>query len=208
MTEMIPLPLLRRLYEAGLPLLCLIVVARSWRKRGAAITSREFIFGFLLSQSVEFLAVQYGRYRYPDWVVYFPPSPAWVPLGIGLGWAAFVPVVMCLSERILGRRSALWKLGALDGLLAVGIDLVLDPAVSGEPLRMWLWHGDGMTLYRYWLMGVPVFNFVGWVLLIGVCGYQLRAVEARLSGWRRWGRLTIFLAADLAVAAAVMRLPW
>lgn len=196
----------RRLYEAGLPLLFLAVALRSSAVRGVPITLRELGFGFALSQAVELLAVHAGRYRYPDWLVYFPPSPRWVPLGVGLGWAALMPVVMRLSEQIAGERAPRWRLAALDGLLGVGLDLVVDPVVSGEPLRMWLWRDAGMADYRWWLLDVPVFNFVGWFLLVGACGWQLRAIEAN-AGRRLWLALG-FLVTDLAVAAVVMRLPW
>ena len=206
---MTSLSAVRRAYELGLILLFVVAAARSWRTRGARVALRELVFGFLLSQSVELLAVALGRYRYPDWLIYFPTRPAWVQLAIGLGWAALVPTVMRISEGILGQAASLWRLAALDGVLAVGLDLVLDPAVSGPPLRMWMWSGEGMTPYRYWLLGVPWFNFVGWFLLISFCGLELRALELR---WRfarakaRW--MAIFLVADLAIAAVWMMLPW
>jgi len=199
---------IRRLYEIGLFVLFLVVVARSWKRRGAGVTRREIVFGFLLSQSVELLAVGLGRYRYPDWLLYFPPWPAWVPLGIGLAWAAIVPCVMRVSETVLGRDAPAWRLALLDGLTAVGIDLVLDPAVSGEPLRMWLWRGEGMVPYRFWLLDVPVFNFVGWVALVGACTWQLRWTERSKVGAERWKWLGVFLVADLAIAFAIMMLPW
>jgi len=196
---------LRRVYEVGLLLLFALVLARSWRTRGPALTVRELAFGFAVSQTIELLAVALGRYSYPDWLVYFPPRPALVPLGIGLGWAALLPCVMRVSERIGGPSAKPASLAALDGAMAVGLDLVLDPAVSGEPLRMWLWAGDGMIKYRYWLLGVPVFNFVGWFLLVAACSLQLRWVELTRRGWP-W--LGIFFALNLAIAAAVMVLPW
>ncbi|MEW6776342.1 MAG: carotenoid biosynthesis protein [Bdellovibrionota bacterium] len=206
--DTIGIDLVRRLYEFGLYLLFAVIFVRSWMKRGRGITVRELVFGFLLSQGVEFLAVGMGRYRYPDWVVYFPPAPAWVPLSIGLGWAALVPNVMRVSETILGPAAPFWRLALLDGLLGVGVDLVLDPAVSGEPLRMWVWRGEGMYPYRYWLLDVPVFNFVGWVLLVGACTLQLRLVEKNRTGVDRWKWLGIYLVIDLGVAFAVMLLPW
>ena len=199
---------LRRLYEVGLPALLIVVALRSGRKRGWGLTARELAFGFVLSQAVEFLAVGLGRYRYPDWLVYFPAWPAWVPLGIGLAWGALVPVVMRVSEGILGKGASPWRLAALDGLLAVGVDLILDPAVSGEPLRMWLWEGPGMTPYRLWLLGVPVFNFVGWFLLIGACSVELRLAEKKPTASAKGSFLLAMLALDLAIAAAVMQLPW
>lgn len=192
---------LRRLYEVGLLLLFAVVLLRSWRTRGGAITGRELAFGFAVSQGVELLAVALGRYSYPEWLLYFPPRPAWVPLGVGLGWAALLPCVMRVSERILGFAAKPLRLAALDGVMAVGLDLVLDPAVSGEPLRMWLWAGEGMVAYRWWLLGVPVFNFVGWFLLVGATSLQLRWVAARPGGWP-W--LVPFLALDLGLGAAVM----
>lgn len=205
---MLSLPVIRRLYELGIVLLFVVVTVRSWRVRGAGITAREVAFGFAVSQGVELLAVLSGRYSYPDWVVYFPPRPALVPLGVGLGWAALVPIVMHMSDRILGSEAKLWRLGLLDGVMAVGLDLVLDPAVSGEPLRMWMWRGEGMTPYRFWLLDVPVFNFFGWVVLIAACGLQLRIVERRTPPAKRWPKLGAFLAIDLVIAIVLMRLPW
>ncbi|MBI4952662.1 MAG: carotenoid biosynthesis protein [Myxococcales bacterium] len=199
---------LRRGYELGLPLLFAVVAWRVARRRGVAPWAREAAFGFALSQGVELLAVGLGRYSYPDWLLYFPPRPAWVPLGIGLGWAALVPVVMRISEGILGPGASRPRLAVLDGLLAVGVDLVIDPAVSGEPLRMWMWTGEGMVPYRHFALGVPVFNFVGWFLLVGACSLQLRGVEARCGARGGWARLAAWLALDLALAAGVMLLPW
>ncbi|MHB8876617.1 MAG: carotenoid biosynthesis protein [Myxococcaceae bacterium] len=202
------LPLVRRLYELGLPLLLLVVALRSGRTRGWRLTGRELLFGFALSQAVELLAVGLGRYDYPDWLVYFPPWPRFVPLGIALAWCALVPVLMRVSERILGPGASPWRLAALDGAMAVGLDRVLDPAVSGEPLRMWLWQGPAMTPYRYWVLGVPVFNFVGWFLLVGACSIQLRLAEKRPTAAARGIFLSAMLVLDLAIAAAVMQLPW
>jgi len=203
----VPLPTVRRAYELALFVLFLAALVRSSRTRGTAVTVRELAFGFAVSQTVELLAVALGRYRYPDWLVYFPPRPALVPLAIGLGWAALLPGVMRASETLLGRRAAIWRLAALDGALAVALDLVLDPLVSGPPVRMWLWRGDGMTPYRFWLLGVPVFNFVGWFVLVFACSLELRYVDARPAS-RAWTSLSLFFVADLLIAFSLMLLPW
>ena len=203
----VPFSTLRRAYELALFVLFLAAFARSRRTRGTAVTVRELAFGFAVSQTVELLAVALGRYRYPDWLVYFPPRPALVPLAIGLGWAALLPGVMRASETLLGRRAAIARLAALDGALAVALDLVLDPLVSGPPLGMWLWRGAGMTPYRLWLLGVPVFNFVGWFVLVFACSLELRFVAARPTAGV-WPYLSLFFVADLLVARALMLLPW
>jgi uncharacterized membrane protein len=198
MTGLISLDILRRLYEFGLIGLFVLVFARCVQTRGWKVTVRELAFGFTLTQGVELLAVSMGRYNYPDWV----------PLGIGLAWAAGAPCIMRVSEGIVGAGAALWKLALLDGFIAVGLDLILDPAVSGEPLRMWVWRGPEMYQYRYWLLDVPVFNFVGWVVLIGACGYELRKVAEMKTESERWKKLGLFLVIDMAIAFAVMLLPW
>ncbi len=198
---------LHRAYELGLFLLFVLVAFVSWRRRGAIVTARELLFGFVLTQTVEAMAVAYGRYRYPDWLVYLPVRPA-VPLAVGLGWACLLPPLMFVTESILGRGASRVRLAALDGLLAVALDLVLDPTVSGPPLNMWVWRGPGMTPYSFWLLDVPVFNFVGWFLLVFAASVQLRAVRDRGPRAPVIARLAVYLACDLAVAAAVMRLPW
>ncbi len=202
----LPLEALRRTYEGALILLFLIALVQSWRTRGVALSGRELLFGFAVSQSVELMAVAMGRYRYPDWMLYFPPRPAWVPLAIGLGWASLLPAVMAISEKLVGRHRPRWRLALIDGALAVALDLVLDPTVSGPPLRMWIWRGDDMTPYRFWILGVPLFNFVGWFVLVSACSFELRVVAAR-GPKRAWLSLALFFVADLAIAGALMVLP-
>jgi hypothetical protein len=198
----LPLEPLRRAYEVALIVLFVIALAQSRRTHGAARTGRELLFGFAVSQTVELMAVAMGRYRYPDWLIYFPPRPAWVPLAIGLGWAALLPAVMALSDKLIGRHRRRWQLALLDGALAVAFDLVLDPMVSGPPLQMWIWRGDGMTPYRWWVLGVPLFNFVGWFVLVSACSFELRLVAVH--GPRgAWTRLALFFIADLAIAGAL-----
>lgn len=195
----------RRGYELALLFGFGAVCGRSWVLRGRAVTARELGFGFAVSQTVEAMAVALGRYRYPDWLVYVPPRPALVPLGVGLGWAVLLASVMPLSERLLGRATAAWRLALVDGALAVALDLGLDPLVSGAPLRMWIWRGEGMTPYRFWLFGVPLFNFVGWFVLVFACSLELRLVAGRARPWAWLGACFVF---DLGVAWALMRLPW
>lgn len=206
-TPSLPLEALRRAYEIALILLFLIALAQSWRTRGIALAGRELLFGFAVSQTVELMAVAMGRYRYPDWMLYFPPRPPWVPLAIGLGWASLLPAVMAISEKLVGRHRPPWRLALVDGALAVALDLVLDPTVSGPPLQMWIWRGDGMTPYRFWILGVPLFNFVGWFVLVSACSFELRVVAARRSTGG-WSQLALFFVADLAIAGALMALPW
>ncbi len=201
----LPLEALRRAYELALLFLFGLSCGRSVVLRGRAVTARELGFGFAVSQSVEAMAVALGRYRYPDWLVYFPPRPALVPLGVGLGWAALLPTVMRASERLVGRAAAAWRLALVDGALAVALDLALDPIVSGPPLGMWIWRGDGMTPYRWWLFGVPLFNFAGWFVLVFACSLELRLAAARARPWAWLGACFVL---DLGVAWALMRLPW
>ncbi len=203
----VPLEAVRRAYELVLMALFIVTLSRSAMARGLPITARELVFGFAVSQAVEALAVALGRYRYPDWLVYFPPRPALVPLAIGLGWSVLLATVMPLSERLLGRAAPAWRLALVDAAAAVALDLVLDPLVSGPPLAMWLWRGDGMTPYRFWLFGVPLFNFVGWFVLVFACSVELRAVAA-LPAARAWRWLGALFVLDLAVAGALMTLPW
>jgi hypothetical protein len=72
---------------------------------------------------------------------------------------------------------------------------------------MWIWRGDGMTPYRFWILGVPLFNFVGWFVLVSACSFELRVVALHGSA-RAWSWLALFFVADLAIAGALMVLPW
>jgi len=82
-----------------------------------------------------------------------------VPFWILLGW--FVIALSCyvISHEVLLRGRRALVQAAFSGLLALNIDLLMDPIASAN--RLWIW-----TAGSFPFLGVPLFNFAGWFMLI------------------------------------------
>ncbi len=75
---------------------------------------------------------------------------------------------------ILGRAT-------VGGLIAMGIDLWMDPVVTSPEMISWVWAKGDLLL----LFGIPHTNFVGWFLLIFLFAFFWE----RLPGMEeQWGR--------------------
>ena len=147
---------------------------------------------------VEVLFVtQFHGYEYGQFLLTIPVGQgATVPLWVALGWGAII-----WTSIQAGHRSGLpWPVRpAMDALLAVSLDIALDPVA--EALGWWHWIRPGQ------FFGVPCDNFVGWVLIVG--SYSL-AIQAAFQRWpagvHRWRDILIPVGAlvpsVLVVAAA------
>jgi hypothetical protein len=108
-------------------------------------------YGFALEWTA--MAV-FSTYRYSaTWTV----APAGIPLAIALMWSAIILAAMALAVRA-GARSPVRR-AALAAALAIALDLLMEPTASR--LHLWQWTPPGP-----WL-GVPLGNFVGWMVLVG-----------------------------------------
>jgi uncharacterized membrane protein len=82
-----------------------------------------------------------------------------IPLWIVLGWFVFaMSGFLIFHNVVLPGRRALFQAVA-SGLFALNIDLVMDPVASSNGL--WTWTVSIVDILR-----VPLFNFVGWFMLI------------------------------------------
>lgn len=111
-------------------------------------------------------------------------SPGWhvvllgVPLAVVAVWAALIPAALALAAR-LGARTPAGR-AALAALLAIDLDLLMEPVAVAAGLWDWTPRGE-------WLF-VPVGNFVGWAVIVGVYAY----------GAERWSRTRALLAEAVA----------
>ena len=118
-------------------------------------------YGYLL----EVVAIAVFRsHRYADawWA-----DPGGVPLAVAGVWAALIASAMALAGRRFPR--APWPLAAWAALLGLSLDLLVEPVATR--LGFWAWTPAGP-----WLE-VPLGNFVGWSVIVGVYAY----------GAERWG---------------------
>lgn len=78
-----------------------------------------------------------------------------------LGW--FVVAYSCVyaAEILIPQRQYKWK-ATLGGLLAMNLDLWLDPVQTHEKWISWVWVSpDSINIFN-----IPLSNFIGWFLLI------------------------------------------
>jgi len=139
------------------------------------------VYGFALerlSMSV------FGSHRYgAGWVL----APLGVPIAVALVWAAVISSALALAAR-RGLRPA-WARALAAALFAVTLDLTIEPVAVRRGL--WEWTPPGP-----WL-GVPIGNFVGWVVI--VAGYGIGAER-----WARGGRFGVEAARRLVLAGGAL----
>lgn len=136
------------------------VVAIGWVKTVIfAVTS------FVLSLSFELFGTgtgwPFGNYEYTDFLGY--KILGLVPYSIPLSWfymgfASYLLGSLLVNRFGLGRQT-LWTVLSGAFLLLVW-DLVLDPAMAHESLRIQFWVWDETGPY----MGMPTKNFAGWAI--------------------------------------------
>jgi uncharacterized membrane protein len=139
------------------------------------------VYGFALerlSMSV------FGSHRYgAGWVL----APLGVPIAVALVWAAVISSALALAARRGLRPAGARALAA--ALFAVTLDLTIEPVAVRRGL--WEWTPPGP-----WL-GVPIGNFVGWVVI--VAGYGIGAER-----WARGGRFGVEAARRLVLAGGAL----
>jgi len=126
----------------------------------------------------------FGSHRYgPGWVL----APLGVPVAVALVWAAVISAALALAARRGLRPAGARALAA--ALFAVTLDLTIEPVAVRRGL--WAWTPSGP-----WL-GVPIGNFVGWVVI--VAGYGIGAER-----WAGGGRFAVEAVRRLLLAAAAL----
>ncbi len=102
------------------------------------------------------------------------------PVVACLGWF-FIAYSCVLTAGKVFPRMGLWGRAFVGAMIAVGVDLWMDPIQTAPEIMAWVW-GRGDVLY---LFGIPHYNFLGWFLLIflfAVLWEKLPQMEDR------WGR--------------------
>lgn len=149
--------------EIGCCAFTLWCFVNAWKqgKRWFMTIAAATLFG--LGVELYFLYSEYGSkehayYTYGNFMVMIGWSKYKVPLWVGLGWASIVYVSIWTADRL---AIPIIAKTALAGLLAVSIDLSLDP-IAGL-MGFWTWHNAPPANYY----GVPFDNFLGWLMIVG-----------------------------------------
>lgn len=101
------------------------------------------------------------------------------PILACLGWFFVAYSCVYVAELLIPRARILWR-ATLGGLIAMNLDLWLDPVQTHEAFKSWIWaEADAINIFS-----IPLSNFMGWFLLI----FLFALVFDRLPGMvRRWG---------------------
>lgn len=83
------------------------------------------------------------------------------PITACLGWFFIAYTCVLTAGKVFPRMGLLGR-AAVGGLVAMGIDLWMDPVQTAPEIMAWVWgRGDVLLLF-----GIPHYNFLGWFLLI------------------------------------------
>lgn len=136
----------------------LLVLREAWRQGAHAVGT--LLAGALFGLLVEvFFTAVYAGYTYGSFLLAVRGIPLWV----ALGWGTILWTSMQASDRL----GAPWYLRPItDGLLALSLDLTLDPVA--EALGWWHWIRPGQ------FFGIPYDNFLGWIAIVSFYGLAVR----------------------------------
>lgn len=133
--------------------------------------------------------VPFGEYRYMGVLV--PELPGGVPLAIGFAWLLIVVGGLFAARRLLERADLgtrdPWPANLLGAVLAVGLDLLLEP-VAYHVKGYWQWQAPPSQGYY----GVPWSNFAAWLVAALVMNWLVSRATGDAKGLR-WRWLPVWL---------------
>jgi uncharacterized membrane protein len=135
------------------------------------------------------------NYEYPG------KSKRWVFTFILFGWTAIAGSCLLVAEQLLTRKnedllnkkSLWWKAPILTAVLAVLLDMFIDPIAVETGYWVWFVKGE---IYYY---EIPLLNFVGWFVLM-LCASMAWIFIIRQKKWRTWQRLLVSFTAIIPLA--------
>ena len=196
----------------GVGVLTVILMLFSFLHATYALGWRHCLTFFALSAVISWVFEQvgvatglvYGAYHYTDAL---GPKLGHVPFLIPIAWfmmiyPSYIVANLIAEGRPTGSRGSLGRiawLAFLSGLVMTAWDLVVDPSLSDPVHRAWVWEQGGPYF------GVPVQNFVGWLLTTFTVYLCYRLIERRVSP-RPAGPVTVAVAAMPVAAYGAMML--
>jgi len=146
----------------GVILLAACMLAYVWWRFGLADTVTFIVVSGGFTAIMDFLSSFVVRnYEYPG------QSRLWVFSFIFFGWIWMCGSCLFLAEGILAGRGRDmfsqprlgWQVPLLTGVIAVVLDLFIDPVAVAA--GQWAWFVEGTVYY-----GIPLLNFTGWFALM------------------------------------------
>lgn len=184
-------------------LFALPVLAYIWWRFGGPDTLAFIIISGGFTAVMDFISsfvVQ--NYEYPG------QSQLWVFTFIFFGWIAMCGSCLFLAEGLLARpgrdmltqRRLWWQVPLITGVIAVVLDLFIDPVAVAA--GYWVWFVQGTVYY-----GIPLLNYVGWFVLMFLAPLAWILI-ARHRQWSYWQKGGVALGAlvPLVIASVVLSL--
>ncbi|OGR65051.1 MAG: hypothetical protein A2X31_07800 [Elusimicrobia bacterium GWB2_63_22] len=117
-----------------------------------------------LGKNPQLLAAMSGEFSSVPGTYYFTRGFFWwgdMPATICLAWF-FIAYACVYIQDVLLPRCGIWTRAALGGLLALSLDLWLDPVQVSPAWQSWRW----VTNESLKVFSIPLTNFAAWFLLI------------------------------------------
>lgn len=184
-------------------LFALPVLAYIWWRFGGPDTVAFIIVAGGFTAVMDFISsfvVQ--NYEYPG------QSQLWVFTFIFFGWIGMCGSCLFLAEGLLARpgrdmltqRRLWWQVPLITGVIAVVLDLFIDPVAVAA--GYWVWFVQGTVYY-----GIPLLNYVGWFVLMFLAPLAWILI-ARHRQWSYWQKGGVALGAlvPLVIASVVLSL--
>ncbi len=169
-----------------------------WRFGGPDVLSFLIVSG-LFTAGMDFIsAFVVENYEYPG------QSRLWVFTFIFFGWIGMSGSCLFVAEGILAgpkhdmltQRHVWWRVPVLTGVIAVVLDLFIDPVAVRA--GYWVWFVEGTVYY-----GIPLLNYVGWFVLMALAPLGWILI-ARRRAWGYWRKGIVSLLALLPLSAAAI----
>lgn len=171
-----------------------------WRFGGPDTLAFIIVVG-LFAAVMDFIsAFVVQNYEYPG------QTRLWVFTFILFGWIGMCGSCLFLAEGILARPGQdmltqprlWWQVSLLTGLIAVVLDLFIDPVAVAA--GYWVWFVEGTVYY-----GIPLLNFVGWFVLMFLAplAWVLIARHRRWGYWQKGG-VALGTLIPLCIASVVL----
>jgi len=155
------------------------ILTKGW-KRSLVMFALSFVVAFAAEALGVNFGLVFGHYYYTPML---GPSLFGVPFLAALAWEPIVYAAFCLSDMlasrwehssrsILNKTSSLW-VASIGALATTAWDMMIDPIAVSQ--GWWVWVNGGPYV-PYVANGVPITNFLGWLLVAFVINLIYRRV--------------------------------
>ena len=179
------------------------VLAYIWWRFGGPDTVAFIIVSGGFTAIMDFISsFVVHNYEYPG------QSQLWVFTFIFFGWIGMCGSCLFLAEGLLARpgrdmltqRRLWWQVPLITSVIAVVLDLFIDPVAVAA--GYWVWFVQGTVYY-----GIPLLNYVGWFVLMFLAPLAWILI-ARHRQWSYWQKGGVALGAlvPLVIASVVLSL--